>query len=505
MKSFDGKKPGVPPTKVQTSRNAIRVGDPLDALIKLRTILGDQSVFLLESLAGPDADTKSSVVGITGLLEIAVYRSVVTISGLESLRKSIASELIRARVLRETSAGLRLESEGALWDLPRVIDSCFNFERHADRFDFGLLAFYGYDAVRYIEDLPRTIKDDDVPSPDAIFSLVHGLVTIDIKSGEATLVSAESDLWPRLPEATRIQELLDSTQTDDRAGRTEAADVRQPRSIADDVDKAEYLRRAEVCLDHIRIGDIYQVQLGHEITVDTDANELEVYRRLRWRNPSPYMSLIPIAGQVVIGASPELFVRLDANRTATMRPIAGTVRRTEDASQNELAKHQLLTDKKEVAEHVMLVDLCRNDLGRIAEPMTLQVTDLMSIETYSHMFHIVSNVTAQMAPDRDIHDVIPACFPAGTMTGAPKVRAMEIIESLETRRRGLYAGTFGLVAFGGWSVLGLAIRMTVKAGSRYTIRASAGIVSDSTAEKEWDETLTKMGAAFWAVTGMELS
>jgi anthranilate synthase component 1 len=188
-----------------------------------------------------------------------------------------------------------------------------------------------------------------------------------------------------------------------------------------------------------------------------------------------------------------------------MRPIAGTARRSGDEAEDALAVEALLADAKERAEHIMLVDLCRNDLGRIATPMSVDVPDLMIVESYSHMFHIVSNVTAQLGVDSDVYDVIRAGFPAGTMTGTPKVRAMEIIESLETSRRGLYAGSFGVVGFGGWSVLGLAIRMAVHAEDSYRLRASAGIVADSDPRSEWNETLTKLGATYWAVTGEELT
>ena len=152
----------------------------------------------------------------------------------------------------------------------------------------------------------------------------------------------------------------------------------------------------------------------------------------------------------------------------------------------------------------MLVDLCRNDLGRIAEPMSVDVPDLMVIETYSHMFHLVSNVSARAQAQYDVYDVIRASFPAGTMTGAPKVRAMEIIEGLEASRRGLYAGSFGIIGFGGWSILGLAIRMAVHSEGSYSLRASAGVVADSVPSNEWRETLTKLGATYWAVTGGEL-
>ncbi|HEY0238771.1 MAG TPA: anthranilate synthase component I family protein, partial [Friedmanniella sp.] len=366
---------------------------------------------------------------------------------------------------------------------------------------FGLLVFHGYDAVRYIERLPRLIDDPADPAPDAVFAFVRALVEIDLTELTGRLTVASSEGWPELD----LDAVVAALETP-LAPLPEPA-VPAPLAVVDDTTHDEYVAHAEQALEHIRVGDIYQVQVGHAITVRTPVDELTVYRRMRERNPSPYMSLLPIAGRVVVGASPELFLRLEG-RTATMRPIAGTARRSGDATRDEIAVERLLSDPKERAEHVMLVDLCRNDMGRVSVPGSVSVDDFMIIEAYSHLFHIVSSVSSTVRAEHDVYDLIRAGFPAGTMTGAPKVRAMEIIEELETSRRGLYAGSFGLIGFGGWTILGLAIRMTVRTGSgdeaAYVLRASAGVVADSTPDGEWAETLTKMGAAYWAVTGQEL-
>ena len=245
------------------------------------------------------------------------------------------------------------------------------------------------------------------------------------------------------------------------------------------------------------------MQLGHELTIESDADPVDVYTRLRLRNPSPYMYLAPFAGRTVIGASPELFVRKEGD-LLTMRPIAGTLPCGTDPGEAARQAAALRADPKEIAEHVMLVDLCRNDIGRVCRRDTLDAPDMLRTERYTRVLHLVSTVTGRIEPDTDVFDVIAALFPAGTMTGAPKIRAMEIIEALETRRRGLYAGAVGIIGHRGHLNLALCIRTLVHDGGAYRTRASAGIVADSDPDREWTETLAKCSAAHWAVTGEEL-
>jgi anthranilate synthase component 1 len=273
-----------------------------------------------------------------------------------------------------------------------------------------------------------------------------------------------------------------------------------PRSMTDSCTSVEFINAAQACLEHISAGDIYQIQLGHELRITSDADPFDVYRRLRIINPSPYMSFAPIGSGTVIGASPELFVRKHGAKV-TMRPIAGTKRRTGDPEQDALNWQYLVNDEKERAEHIMLIDLCRNDIGRVCVAGTLNVDEQMIVEQYSHVFHLVSNVQADLSPEFDIFDLIRATFPAGTMTGAPKVRAMELIESFETSRRGLYAGALGMISLNGDAVLSLTIRTAVHDDGVYSIRASAGVVADSTPEAEWQETLHKLAAGYIAITG----
>ena len=490
-----------PRIPVDLQRVPVDLSDPLAAYVALRDLVGPDQVFLLESLAGPLADTRASLAGVTGLLEVQVHRARVTFTGVPALVDAAADALQRAGVTEPDGDGHRLTGDEGLFELPRVLDAVFDVERDPARFGFGLLVFHGYDAVRYIERLPRLIDDPADPAPDAVFALVRALVEIDLSELSGRLTVASSAGWPAL----HLDEVVAALEAPPVP--LPEPGVPAPLSVSDDTTREEFVGHARQALEHIRVGDIYQVQVGHAITVRTPVDELTVYRRMRERNPSPYMSLLPIAGRVVVGASPELFLRLEG-RTATMRPIAGTARRSGDAARDEAAVQRLLSDPKERAEHVMLVDLCRNDMGRVSVAGSVSVDDFMVIEAYSHLFHIVSSVSSTLRAEHDVYDLIRAGFPAGTMTGAPKVRAMQIIEELETSRRGLYAGSFGLIGFGGWTILGLAIRITVRTGSgadqAYVLRASAGVVADSTPDGEWAETLTKMGAAYWAVTGEEL-
>ncbi|MFD0629391.1 anthranilate synthase component I family protein [Streptomyces sanglieri] len=250
---------------------------------------------------------------------------------------------------------------------------------------------------------------------------------------------------------------------------------------------------------------MYQIQIGHRIDVESGLEPFEVYRRLRGRNPSPYMYLVPRDGRTVIGASPEVLFRTEGGKVV-MRPIAGTAPRSGDPGVDEARVARLVADEKERAEHVMLVDLCRNDVGRVCLPGTLEAHGLMTVETYSHVFHLVSTVEGTLAPEDDTWSVLRATFPAGTVTGAPKIRAMEIIEELESEPRGMYAGAVGLVDLRGWSQLALCIRTIVHDGrsGTYSTQSCAGIVADSSPGAEWRETLHKMGAAYWALTGEEL-
>jgi anthranilate synthase component 1 len=261
-----------------------------------------------------------------------------------------------------------------------------------------------------------------------------------------------------------------------------------------------FLERVRKAKEHIRAGDIYQVQVGHRVSVTTTLPPALAYRRLRHLNPSPYMCFLALDDVTLVGCSPELHLRVEDGRLL-MRPLAGTIRRGRTPEEDQALARTLLADPKERAEHVMLVDLGRNDVGRVSLPGSLKVDLLMATERYSHVFHIVSSVSGVLEAGRDAYDALAATVPAGTLTGAPKVRAMEIIEALEVSRRGPYGGVMGVIDFRGNLTLAITIRTALYLGGEYHLQAAAGIVADSEPEKEWQETLQKMAVLRAAVTG----
>ncbi|GLZ35164.1 anthranilate synthase component I [Lentzea sp. NBRC 105346] len=457
---------------VSTERRALPALDPLTAYLALAERFGEDEVYLLESPSGPATDRRQAVVGFGVLLTISVTGTDVSITGEPAVVSAVRNRI---------SAGLT--DRRHLWELLRCAQSAF-----PEIADLGFLSFFGYDTAHYVEDLPRTIPDS-FDAPDVCVVLHRGRIRIPV-DGEAELIVHHSDLWPDL-EPDVVVDALSITRFEH--------DTPVPQAVChDETDEPTFRRNVRKALDHIAIGDIYQVQIGHELRITSPLAPAEVYRRLRDRNPSPYMYLARFAGHTVIGASPELFVRFE-DGVATMRPIAGTI----PLDAGPAAAARLRADPKEIAEHVMLVDLCRNDIGRVCDRDTLDVPDMLVVDRYSHVAHLVSTVVGRVS-DVDAYEVVRALFPSGTMTGAPKIRAMEIIESIETSRRGLYAGALGLIDFDGTVNLALCIRSLTHRGDTYRTRASAGVVADSDPGAEWRETLAKMSAAYWAVTGKEL-
>jgi anthranilate/para-aminobenzoate synthase component I len=483
------------PVPVTERRHALLSLDPLEAYAALAARFGNDQVYLLESAAGPQRDGCLAFLGTGELLTLSVTRGAVALGGVPAVVERVL-EAIRPLLRRdEDGAGWRLAARSDLWQMLRAAQSVFDTPCSDAEFGFGFLTFLGYDVAGYVERLPRLIEDRP-DTPDLHVALYGATVVIDPRSG-AELITHHSGLWPAADKPV-LAALRSAPPPDDPAT---APDGREAGTCTDDTDAGTFGSRVERCLDHIAIGDIYQVQIGHELTIPSPLGPLAAYRRLRERNPSPYMYLAPLAGGHVVGASPELFVRVERDEV-TMRPIAGTAPRGRD---DPAVAARLRSDPKEIAEHVMLVDLCRNDIGRICRQDTLRVDDELSVETYSHVMHLVSTVTARMADGVDAYDVIAALFPAGTMTGAPKIRAMEIIESIESSRRGIYAGAVGLVSVGGYVNLALCIRTLVHHDGVFRTRASAGVVADSHPDREWTETLAKCSAAYWAVTGQELT
>ena len=492
-------KVAAPPIPVTLTRAEVPFRMPFDVFNGLAEALGEDHVFIVESLSGPKPDTRSAVVGVNKLLTVEVRRHHVRIDG-------VGEVAARARAaatgdLTSDDSTIELAALSDVWDVLRRIQGCFQVDgaTSASTFDFGFFGYFGYDTAHYVEDLPHLIAPA-TDAPDISLSIFQSVVRYDLVASRCEIVSATSPAWDGVTREAIMAVIERCAETlPDAPTPAVPAPVRVTDSTTQDV----YHRDVATALDYIAIGDIYQVQIGHELSIETAATPLEVYARLRARNPAPYMYLARFGEVAVIGASPEVFVRIE-DGLVTMRPLAGTVPRSGDPAIDRERSDALLADPKEVAEHIMLVDLCRNDIGRICEPGTLDVDVLMEPEVYSHVIHMVSNVTGTKRARQDPYDVIAATFPVGTMTGTPKIRAMEIIEELETARRGIYAGAVGMIDFAGFTNLALCIRSTLYTDGIYRIRASAGVVADSVPEKEWRETLAKMAGSYWAITGEEI-
>jgi anthranilate/para-aminobenzoate synthase component I len=467
--------------------------------VHLREVFGESQVCLFESLGGPEADTNRALIGISPLLDVVIDAGTITLAGGDPLVRWADARLGELDILTSNGPGSHsLASKDDVWDALRHLQAGFDAPDVDDSsFRFGYVTVLSYDAAQYMETLPQLIVDGDT-DPDMVFRLYAATIDIDLPADRGVLTVASGDLWDA-PDGERIVALAAAAPhiaTEDDAAIPPVAIAGSGTTT---MTPGEYVERAAVAMGHIHAGDIYQVQLGHPIHVRADRRDLDVYRRLRAINPSPYMGFIPLGDLALISGSPELHVRVDSDHL-TMRPIAGTARKTADAAQNAAAVAWLQQDAKEAAEHIMLVDLCRNDLGRVAVPGSVAVSNLMNVEEYSHVYHLVSTVTATLDPGQDSYDVIRATFPAGTVTGAPKIRAMEIIETLEKSRRGIYAGVFGVIGFGGFTNLALSLRTIVATPDGYSARASAGIVVDSSPDSEWLETLAKMGSTIRALT-----
>jgi anthranilate synthase component 1 len=361
------------------------------------------------------------------------------------------------------------------------------------RFLGGLVGCFGYDTVRYIENkLARTPKADALHTPDILLLLSEQLVVLDNLSGKLYIVvyadPAEANAYGRAHK--RLQELLWMLRQP-VVVPPEAPTV--PAAPEPEFSEAQFIAAVERAKRYIFDGDIMQVVLSQRMSAPFSASPLSLYRALRALNPSPYMFYFDMGDFHVVGASPEILVRLESG-TVTVRPIAGTRPRGAGREQDLALEQELLADPKERAEHVMLMDLGRNDVGRVAEIGSVKVTENMNIERYSHVMHIVSNVEGRLLPGLDAMAVLKATFPAGTVSGAPKVRAMEIIDELEPTKRGIYAGAVGYLGFNGDMDLAIAIRTAVVANGTLYVQAGAGIVADSVPRNEWVETQNKARA-----------
>jgi len=376
-------------------------------------------------------------------------------------------------------------------------------------FTSGAVGSVAYDAVRYVEDLPAP-PPDDLGLPDLSFAFFDRMVVFDHVTKEVDVVvlaridgdtpaaiDAAREAACRRVDAT-IRQLAAAGPAAawpplcdiGRRPEIDAADLADGGTARSAFTRAGYEAAVERAIDYIRAGDIFQVVLSRRLEFPFAAPPLELYRTLRVVNPSPFMFFLRMPGFTLVGSSPEIMVRV-VDGTVTVRPLAGTRRRGATPDEDEALAAELLADPKERAEHVMLIDLGRNDVGRVAALGSVRLADVMSIERYSHVMHITSHVTGRLRPGLSAFDALRSCLPAGTVSGAPKIRAMEIIDELEPVRRGPYAGAVGYVDFGGAMDTCIALRTVIVAGGRAFVQSGAGVVADSHPDREFEETINK--------------
>jgi anthranilate synthase component 1 len=431
--------------------------------------------YLLESVVGGERFGRYSFIGLPAQTRIEV-------------RGDTCTEFQGARVVGEK----RFSDP-----LAYVNDTLARFKVAQDaslpRFCGGLVGYFGYDTVRYIERrLAATQKKDELGTPDILLLVSEEIAIVDNLTGKLTLVVyAEPGKAGAFQAArTRLKQLLVKL----REPAAIPADVHGPSEPAvSGFGEAAYHQAVERAKRYIFEGDIMQVVPSQRMSKPFRASPLALYRALRTINPSPYMYYFDFGGFHVVGASPEILARLEGD-TVTVRPIAGTRRRGATPAEDAALEKELLADAKERAEHLMLVDLGRNDAGRVAQTGSVRVTEQMIVERYSHVMHIVSNVEGRLKPGLNAIDVLRATFPAGTVSGAPKVRAMEIIDELEPVKRGVYAGAVGYLGFHGNMDVAIALRTAVVKDGTLYVQAGGGIVADSQPAAEWQETQSKARA-----------
>ncbi len=364
------------------------------------------------------------------------------------------------------------------------------------RFHGGAVGYLGYEAARHFERLPLAAGPPP-PMPESAFLRADDLAVFDHVTRKLKLLTIHRPEREDYEEAvSRIDEMERRLASDQVASYARGADGTRWES---NVTKGQYEAMVDAAREHILAGDAFQIVVSQRFRKPLEASAFDVYRCLRAINPSPYMYYLSLGGdRHVVGTSPEKLIQVEGKRVET-RPLAGTRRRGSDPDEDQRLERELLSDLKERAEHVMLVDLGRNDVGRVARPGTVNVDRLMEVERYSHVMHISSTVSGQLRDGCTSLDALRAAFPAGTVSGAPKIRAMEVIAELEPDQRGVYAGALGYVSFGGNLDMAITLRTVVVADGVAYVQAGAGVVADSRPEREFEETLEKAGAMFKAI------
>jgi len=362
-------------------------------------------------------------------------------------------------------------------------------------FNGGLVGYFGYEIIRYIEPKLKNIdKQDELNVPDILLMVSNDLLVVDNLTSKVHIITHLNPENESFDDGIAKLNLIETNiKKSVNYDSTKTENIKSQDFISS-FGKENFVHTVEKVQKYITAGDVMQVVPSQRLSCKFMSNPVELYRQLRILNPSPYMYYLNLDDFAIVGSSPEILTRVDNNNIATIRPIAGTRSRGKSVQEDINNEKDLLSDEKEIAEHLMLIDLGRNDLGRIAKTGTVNLTDKMFIERYSHVMHIVSNVECELKDDMSSIDVLRATFPAGTLSGAPKVRAMEIIDEVETLKRNIYSGAIGNLSWHGGMDLAIAIRTAIVKNEVLYVQAGAGIVHDSIPEKEWQETMDKAQA-----------
>ncbi|MFT7267159.1 MAG: anthranilate synthase component 1 [Porticoccus sp.] len=455
---------------------------PLSCYLKLAR--GPYS-YLFESVHGGEKWGRYSLIGLPSSTIIKVFG--------DQLVVEKNNQIIESKTTTDPLSDIEaFQSRYQIPELPEL-----------PRFTGGLVGYFSYDTVRYVEErLKQSAPKDDLDNPDILLMVSDEVVIFDNLLGKLIFVvhqdPCDINAWGKAQK--RLDELeaklknpvpdLPSLNLDSK-GQSESAFI---SSFGEE----NFLAAVSKIKDYVLAGDAMQVVPSQRLSLDFNAEPLNLYRALRCLNPSPYMYFLDLDSFHIAGSSPEILARLEDGEV-TVRPIAGTRRRGHTSEEDLALEKELLSDPKEIAEHLMLIDLGRNDVGRVAQTGTVEVTDQMLVERYSHVMHITSNVTGQVKPGTTAMDVLRATLPAGTLSGAPKIRAMEIIDELEPVKRGVYGGAVGYIGWNGNMDTAIAIRTAVIKDGKLYVQAGAGVVADSVPELEWKETINKARAIFRAV------
>lgn len=465
---------------------------PLSLYLKLaHAEYGGRNSFLLESVVGGERFGRYSFIGLPAHTWLRA----------SGFGDDARTEVVCDGVVQETAPGNPLDFIAAYQQRFKVA-----LVPGLPRFCGGLAGYFGYDAVRYIEKkLAHSCPPDEIGTPDILLLQCEELAVIDNLSGKLYLLVYVD---PGQPEAyshgkRRLRELYERLR---QPAMPPAEGVFKSEPVQRSFAKADYLQAVVRAKELIAAGDFMQVQVGQRLHKRFAAHPLNLYRALRSLNPSPYMYYYHFGDFQVVGSSPEILVRhehVTAGEKVTIRPLAGTRPRGATPEQDQAIEQELVNDPKERAEHVMLIDLARNDIGRIAQTGSVKVSEAFAVERYSHVMHIVSNVEGLLNAGMSNMDVLKATFPAGTLTGAPKVHAMELIDQLEPVKRGLYGGACGYLSYAGDMDLAIAIRTAIVKDQTLHVQAAAGVVADSVPELEWKETEHKARALLRAAELVE--